>query len=279
MNPLGINWLRIIRPLNVLLTFGSVGLGGWLANSQFSFDLALGGLSAALIAAAGYVHNDIVDLPIDKISHPRRVLPSAEIPVKAAWTLAGSCCLAGFTISLLLPSQCLLICVLAILFLAAYNLGLKRLPLFGNLVVAIIGGSSFVFGGFAVGSPSGAALPAAFATVFHLGREILKDIQDQLGDRIIGSQALPFVIGTTASKTVVTILLALVIMGIPLPTFWGLTGPVYLSIGLGLNGLIILAICQLWGSRSLGELGRPNRTLKLGMIVGIVAFFVDSLAR
>jgi geranylgeranylglycerol-phosphate geranylgeranyltransferase len=242
-------------------------------------DLTLGGLSAALIAAAGYVHNDIVDLPVDRISHPRRVLPSAEIPVRVAWILAGSCCLAGFAISLLLPSQCVLISALAILFLAVYNLGLKRLPLFGNLVVAIIGGIPFVFGGFAVGSPSRAALPAAFATVFHLGREILKDIQDQPGDRIIGSQALPFLIGTTASKTVATILLTLLIIGIPLPTFWGLTGVVYLGIGLGLNGLILLAICQIWGSRSPGELERPSRALKLGMIVGIVAFFVDSLAR
>jgi 4-hydroxybenzoate polyprenyltransferase len=269
---------RIVRPLNVLLTFGSVVLGGWLSVQQFPFELTLASIAAALIAAAGYVHNDIVDLPVDRISHPDRTLPRSKMPLRGAWILAISCCAAGFAISLLLPASCIIVSALTILLLAAYNLSFKRVPLLGNLVVAAVGGAPFIFGGLSVGSPARSLLPAVFAAIFHLGREILKDIQDQLGDRTVGARTLPLLTGVRASKAIVTIVLSVLVIGIPLPAFWEITGPLYLCLGLVLDALILLTICHMWGCQSENELEIPSRLLKLGMVVGISALLFDSLA-
>jgi geranylgeranylglycerol-phosphate geranylgeranyltransferase len=268
---------RILRPLNVFLTFGSVLLGGWLAEHALHLQLLLAALAASLIAAAGYVQNDIVDLPVDRISHPDRILPVGGLTLGRAKILSLAGYVSGLLLTAFLPPPCTLAATAITLSLLLYNLRLKKLPLIGNLTVAVMGGAPFVFGGLAVLNPTGTLLPGILATIFHLSREILKDIQDQSGDLTTRGKTLAILIGGFWSKMVVSLLLSTLIIAIPFPAFWGVTGPIYMIIGLGLSALLLLTICCVWQSESEAELEIPSRLLKAGMVVGIAAFFFDSL--
>ena len=270
--------LQILRPLNVVLTCAAVLLGGWLGSRSLSGELFLASLAAALIAAAGYIHNDIIDLQVDRVSHPLRVLPSGRISVAVARILSAVSCTFGLCISFLLPAPCVWIGSITVLALLLYNLKLKHLPLAGNIAVALLGGIPILFGGLAVGDPYPALLPGILAATVHLAREILKDLQDSDGDQLAGSRTLPHVIGPTGSRTLVTLILAGLLIAIPLPGFLLVTGPVYLTFALLLDALILLVFVHLWGARTSNELETPSRLLKGVLLIGLCAFLAEALS-
>ena len=112
--------------------------------------------------------------------------------------------------------------------LVAYNRRLKHIPLAGNLAVSLLCGLAFFFGGFAVGAPVPAAVPALFATVYHLGREILKDAQDIPGDRIAPGMTLPLCWGPAGSCRLAAGVYAILILLTPVPYILDLYGLPYL---------------------------------------------------
>ena len=81
--------VRLIRPLNIWITFCAVLLGGWLALLQLQPEMFVASLSAALIAAAGYIQNDLIDIAADRVSHPHRPLPRRELPPSFARALSA----------------------------------------------------------------------------------------------------------------------------------------------------------------------------------------------
>ena len=56
----------------------------------------------------------------------------------------------------------------------------------GNITVAFLTGLVFIFGGVVVENPSAAIVPAVFAFLINLIREIVKDIEDVEGDNKAG---------------------------------------------------------------------------------------------
>jgi geranylgeranylglycerol-phosphate geranylgeranyltransferase len=270
--------LEILRPLNVVLTCAAVLLGGWLSSHSLSVELFLASLAAALIAAAGYIHNDIIDLPVDRVSHPLRALPSGRMSVAAAWMLSVALGTLGLGIPFLLPLPCVWVGIATILVLLLYNFRLKHFPLAGNIAVALLGGIPILFGGLAVGDPYPALLPGILAAAVHLAREILKDLQDSEGDLLAGSHTLPHAIGPTGSRTLVTLILASLLIAIPLPGFLLVTGPVYLIFALLLDVIILLVFVHLWGAQTSNELETPSRLLKLVLLIGLGAFLADALS-
>ena len=55
-------------------------------------------------------------------------------------------------------------------------------PILGNLIVSILTGLVFIYGGVAVNNPLAAIIPAIFAFLINLIREVVKDMQDVEGD-------------------------------------------------------------------------------------------------
>src|SRR3989339_2261560 len=75
--------LRIIRPLNCLIAFFSVGVGMFSAVQPVAsislLRLLAAALAAFLVAAFGNVVNDIQDTAIDAVNRPDRPIPSGAI--------------------------------------------------------------------------------------------------------------------------------------------------------------------------------------------------------
>ena len=189
--------LEIARPQNCAIAFASVLLGGWLGIHILSPPLLLAALTAALITGGGNVHNDLCDIETDRINRPDRPLPSGRLPIRAARAEAFGLFAAGVGFSLLLPLSSLAIALVATAGLALYNTHLKRVPLAGNLLVGLLGGLAFIYGGTSAGAPGPASVPAFFAAIFHFGRELIKDVEDRAGDRLLRGGTRP----TTGEET------------------------------------------------------------------------------
>jgi len=196
--------IELTRPLNTLITGLTVVVGGLIAGKSEQFDPAIligAAIVAALVAAGANAINDAFDAVIDLINRPDRPIPSGEVSriLAALWglllTVTGV--IAGWTMSVMLG----LIATIVGVLLYLYNSRLKRTPLTGNIVVAICGGLAFIYGGVAVGQVGKALIPACFAFLIHLGREIVKDVEDLPGDLAVGARTLPIVAGRKTALT------------------------------------------------------------------------------
>lgn len=270
--------IEITRPINCMITFLSVLLGGWLGTLKLTNDLILAGVSASLITGGGNVLNDLCGLPEDRINKPQRPLPSNRLSKNTAIILTILLLVLGLSFAYSLPTPSFFIATLAVIGLLTYNLYLKRVPLLGNLVVSALGGLAFLFGGYAVHAPLPARWPALFAALFHLGREILKDYEDVLGDQALKGSTIPLAWGPQTTKLLITSVFSTLILITPLPAIIDIYGNIYFALVFALNMLLIYVLVQLIKNQERQVLAHLNHLLKAGMLLGLAAFFFDRLS-
>lgn len=204
--------LLLIRPVNCLLAGVAVWVGAYLTLSPVRvLPVTLTALCAFLVCVAGNIINDIIDVEADKISHPNRILPTARLSILFAGRLAVASNLVAVALSFAAGTPVVIIVVATTLVLHLYNWRLKQIPLLGNLLVALVASATFLAGGLASSSGDafvlpGPIIPAGFAFLLHLMRELVKDILDSEGDRAVGVVTLPLVIGTRWVLAIVALL-------------------------------------------------------------------------
>jgi 4-hydroxybenzoate polyprenyltransferase len=166
-------------------------------------------------AAAGYVINDIIDEPIDRINKPEKRFVGVHFSQKTAYFIYAILLLIALVCSFILSAMAefywfLVCCVAANAVLFAYSKWLKRMPFWGNFTVAI----------FTACVAFGVAMPimqppytlaqtqiftiftnyCGFALLANLWRELIKDLEDMEGDSRYGCRTVPIVFGITAAK-------------------------------------------------------------------------------
>ena len=221
--------IAVARPLNCAIAALSVAVGAltsglWTAG----WPLAVGSASAALITGAGNVYNDLRDQDIDHINRPERPLPSGRLSPAAARIEAmamGTTGLLGAAGLGLAPFALALAVVAGLL---VYSAWLKRLPLVGNLLVALLAAAAFPFGALIMGAWGRCAIPALFALLFHLGRELIKDAEDSEGDRARGARTLAVLLGPRGTRWAGAACFALLGAGTALPALLGVYGLAYI---------------------------------------------------
>ncbi|MCK4272766.1 geranylgeranylglycerol-phosphate geranylgeranyltransferase [bacterium] len=268
-----IAYLQLSRPLNVVIAAGSV-LVGALASGLLRPDLPvlLACLVAGLITGGANAINDVFDVQIDRVNKPGRPLPSGRLTRSQATAFSVMLMVLGVAISPALGLWGLLIAILVVLLLVAYSAWLKRMPLWGNLAVALAAGLAFLYGGIATGRPGPALVPACFAFLFHLGREILKDAQDEVGDRAAGARTLPAVVGVPAALRWAGLVFSILIAATPIPHLAGHYSLAYLIIVVfGVDFPLLYVIFSSQRNSSPDHLGRLSLLLKVDMWVGLAA--------
>lgn len=271
---------RLVRPLNVILVLALVVLGGVLTGgTTFLQDggapsLALAALSAALLLAAGNSINDFFDIDVDRVNRPSRPLPSGRVSQRTAvWIWAGGTA-SGILLSFWLSTVHFILAAAAALLLYAYSAMLKRVPLMGNLVVALIVTLALFYGGLTVGPPAPLLGAAVFAFLTTVAREIVKDVQDLQGDARVGARTLPLVVGVDAAVRLGTLILALTVTLTPLPFLLYDYSSLYLLIVLAADLLMLRVIWILQMPQPQTRAGRASGLLKGAMLLGIVALAV-----
>ena len=271
-------FFRLPRPLNSLITALSVGIGALTADQAPTWPaLVLAALSAALINGAGNAFNDLLDIDIDRINRPLRPLPAGRLSPSAARIESLLLALAGCALALWLGPWHGLIALAVVALLAVYSIALKNTLLWGNVLVAVVGAIAFPYGALAAGDIGRSWIPALFAFLFHLGREIVKDIEDMAGDQIRGERTLPLCWGRTQAAVLAAFVYLLLVGFTSLPIFTGLYGALYALALLPVHALVGYVLWQLYRQRAVLADDRLGRLLKVAMFLGLVAIVVGEV--
>jgi geranylgeranylglycerol-phosphate geranylgeranyltransferase len=212
-------FLRLFRLGNGIMGILGVIIGAFIAvgfdigDHVLNLIIACGVVLAFIIG--GNSINDYIDVDIDRTAHPDRPLPKGEIAPLTARNIG----IAGLAVACVLSVAMLSVIITAVVIIAAvlmvsYELLLKQRGFIGNIVIAILTGMIFLFGGAVVNSIESNVIIAAMAALVSIGREVAKDIQDMDSDE--GRKTLPMIIG---KKNAAIIGAAFFILG-PILSIW-----------------------------------------------------------
>ncbi len=275
-------------------------------------------LSTVCIAAAGNIINDYFDVKADKINRPEKLIVTKYISKRKAiiwhWILNGF----GFFIACYLSVfyntfWYVFIHLLSINALWLYSVYFKRKFIIGNVLIALLTSLVILLSGFhfyhvcryelhpildakisipksldhAVMYWKNLFLDAGnfifilcfFAFVLNLGREIVKDMEDVEGDKLLKAKTIPIILGAYSAKWIAILILSSV------PIFYIsfltlnikdhhlvhliATLPVFTASSLVIISLILLISIQTTPK----NLKVVDKIIKLAMLIGIMTPF------
>ena len=294
-----LNWFEILRGRNLLIVAATqylvrffavipalrqAGLSPALPELQF-FLLVL---DTVLIAAAGYVVNDLLDAPADAINKPGKNLLAGK---RYGWLLYSLLVLAGLAMALYLAffvgkPLLVLIYPAATLGLWWYSRDLKHRPLAGNFTVALFCGLVIAIVLFAereslASLPRGLALRlwiiaggyAWFAFLTTLLREIAKDAEDREGDRLAGSRTLATTRGLNAVRNWMLASAILILLSLLAFCWWlwqsGLPVALFFCVAMAVLPIIYL-LRLLPQAKEKQDFTRISRLTKWIMVAGLL---------
>lgn len=276
-------YLQLSRPINGLIAFCSVYLGAMFAIGMgervvvTNIDVFLAASSAFLLLSAGNALNDYCDYEIDRINKPGRPIPSARISRQGAMVfsiiLIGLGILLGFAVNV--PTAVITVIVSGCL--CFYAFCLKQTPLFGNLLVGVLTGLTFIVGGTSVKTVYGTFVPAVFAFLFTTAREIIKDIEDMEGDVRNDARTIPAVWGKRVAVLVALIFITAVILFSPIPYLMNWYSWHYLlTVIVGVDLVLIYLGFRLWRNDSKANSAKIQKWMKWDIFIGLGAIYLGS---
>ena len=269
--------LRLIRAPNLLIAAAGVFAGGWIALGELAFpkELAFAALSGVALGAVGNTWNDIRDVAADRVNRPgTRPLAAGTVARGTADLIVFASSLLGIGFAGLVSGWQVLAAVAALAVMFCYSPLLKPRPALGNLAVAIVAGSPPLYGALAVGRVAEGLVPWILAAWLHFVREIVKDVEDEAGDRAIGRRTLPIAVGRRPAMVLAAgVALLFVPASLLLPVIddysWA-----YFLIALFAQLAALLAATWLL----LGNVERVSALLKGAMVLGIFALVMGKAA-
>ncbi len=272
-------FITIIRPINSFVAGLAAIIAYLIDTGTIIPQTLLLFIIVALITAAGNVINDFFDAEIDAINRPDRPIPSGTVSKGAAWGFAVTLFLAGILVSSFTNSVCIVIAIFNSVLLIAYAAKLKSTLLIGNIVVAYLSASIFLFGG-ALNGVDGLVriIPIAAITFFAmLSRELLKDAEDVEGDRAGGADTLPIRIGIKKTSEFALITAALAVAASFIPYFWW--GAWYAGGIIAVDTIIIIAALRglHCDTPACVKASRASSLLKAGMFASLVVFTLSAV--
>lgn len=223
------------------------------------------------VAAAGYIVNDIYDEAIDRINKPQKVIVNQWISSKKAWIyygiLSGLALISALWLSIIYGNVMVLSYVVLIsLVLWCYARWLKKTPLFGNIVIAILCTMTLT-------------ITEAFFDITHrlqehylyfvllstLFREIIKDCEDLKGDKLQGALTLPAWIGIPFSKY----LAASVAFGLAILVYSTTAIDSYFYLSMVVFILLLALIINTLRAKTVAQFHLISQATKLLMLLGL----------
>ena len=205
-------------------------------NAIFTFDnivITQIIIASVCIAAAGYIINDYFDLNIDRVNKPQKLVIETVISRRWAifWHLflsAIGIVLTGIISSKIHNPFLTFYNIVAVLLLWFYSTSYKKQLLTGNIIISLLTSwvivvlyvivqplmflnSNVANFSFASTIFKFTALYAGFSFIISIIREVVKDLEDRMGDEKYGCKTMPIVWGVQASKVFIMVWLIVLI--------------------------------------------------------------------
>jgi geranylgeranylglycerol-phosphate geranylgeranyltransferase len=270
--------LGLLRPLNLGIVFVTIAGAAILAGASAAYwpTILFASLAGALIAGGGNAINDYFDLEIDRINKPNRPLPRGAATQQGAKWLWGVTSGIGLLLSASVSLGTLAIAIFWVISLYLYSQTLKRTVLTGNILVGVMTGLAFVYGGVAVGHAERSFFPALFAFLINVARELVKDVEDVEGDAKEKAGTLPVKYGVKPALVLASLTIFLLVVATFLPYSSGIYSFNYLALVAVVDAALLYVIVSMWRDRSPANLSKLSLILKLDMVGGLIAIFVGS---
>ena len=269
--------LRLVRGPNLLIAAAGVFAGGWIALRAIGFpkELLFAAISGVAIGAVGNTWNDMHDVAADRVNRPgTRPLAAGQVARGTADLIVFSGTLVAIAFAGLVSGWQVLAALAALAVMFLYSPLLKPTPLVGNVAVAVVAGSPPWYGALAVWAPAAGVVPWVLAAWLHVVREVVKDVEDEPGDRAIGRRTLPIVVGRRPALVVAAgVGLLFIPASLLLPRNAGYGGAYFLIALLAQMAVLIAATWML-----LGRVERVSALLKAAMVIGLAALVAGKVA-
>lgn len=209
-----VDFLRLIRVNNLIIIsatqiFAYYFLTPNLSHTQlFQEDFLLLLISTFLVAAAGYIINDYMDVRLDLINKPSKVIVGNSISRRWAMFLHIVLNIMAILLALLINKKIALLVFICAFSLWLYSQFLKKTYLAGNILVALL--TAFTLWIMHIFQEdmmvAGIWVYGIFAFATTLIREIIKDTEDLRGDQNFKCRTLPIVLGVRKTKEILLVL-------------------------------------------------------------------------
>lgn len=273
-------------------------LGGDVLMPLWMFVLLV--LSMVLIAAGGYVINDLSDADVDSVNKPDKMLIGKVITYHNAHFIyyaanTAVVLIAGVLGYLMQNWRLPLILIMLVGLLWFYSRRYKRMLLIGNVVVAAASAMTVVVVWLAQFFYLSANPPlfveasshfsgmidliwayTGFSFLTSLVREMVKDIEDLEGDRRFGCNTLAVALGAQSARWVVQalllgLLLLIVYWQYQLMAMEMMATAMFLVISLIINGI---SMFYLFNAADRKDDGRVSNLLKWLMVSGMASMLL-----
>jgi 4-hydroxybenzoate polyprenyltransferase len=256
-------------------------------------------LSSVAIAAGGYIINDYFDMNIDNVNKPHKLVIGKFISRRWAMLFHMLLSLIGLfltaVVALHLNNIMLLVFnFVSVVLLLFYSTTFKKRLLVGNVIISLL--TAWVVGVLFIAEIKfydvGYMLKnitvierlykftliyASFAFIVSLVREVVKDLEDIIGDKKYGCTTMPIIWGVNASK-IYTAIWLVVLIGILGAIFfytiintWNSLIPVLVIV---LLSFLIFILFQLKKASTSKDFGKISSQVKVLMLIGILSMLL-----
>lgn len=307
-----IHFIRLTRPLNLIIIGLTMYGLGWYFNGAVEYSENTGVrsgyffllvFSTVLIAAAGNIINDYFDVRADRINKPEKLIIGKYVKRRVAIVTHWGLNVIAFSIAVFLSWKLqtfwyMFIHLLSINILWYYSSYFKRKLFIGNILIAgltamvplLVGLYFFqshkllesniqnhfiypfeqfnddtfiVWLSFAL---------AGFAFLLNFAREIVKDMEDVEGDKLLRAKTVPIVMGFKKSKTIISVILfssflAIILLWLQI---YEMESIVFIPIGIA-SILVLFAFVLLIKANDKSKFKVINTCIKLAMVSGLLS--------
>jgi geranylgeranylglycerol-phosphate geranylgeranyltransferase len=239
--------------------------------------------SMAFITSAGFAVNDYFDRESDAIIKPKRPIPAGSLSLKQVVVVAVFLFAVGLSLAVLINLLSFVILLIDSILLLLYYAFVKRKSGFAaNVLVGLLVGTAFIYGGAAVFQVVPVAIsvsltlyPICFGTI---GGNVLRDILSLEGDSKIGYPTLPQKRGTRNAIRVAVFFFITTALLAPLPFVFQFFGIYYLFLIMLWSVLLFYASIRLLTSAPTVENVRKyERLITMSMMLLLLSLIIEAL--
>jgi geranylgeranylglycerol-phosphate geranylgeranyltransferase len=272
-----IAFYKLGRPLNALSGALAVIIGGYVAATGAWGNVLIAAVVTFIVTASSNAWNDYLDIEIDRINQPRRILPAGHLSCREALTF--SLVLAG--ISLLLAAfinlPAFLITLFCNIILYLYSWRLKSTVLLGNATIATMSAVSVIFGAVSAGNVRPSLLLAVIAATVIMAREILKTMADYEGDLSQQVSTVATVWGRKAAANLFLLIATAGLVLVLMPYLLSQFELIYVIISLvGIYPVMFYVLTQVRHNTPAARLEHLSQLIKYDFLVWFVAVLLGA---